>query len=147
MAYRRSNGKGRRTKKVEPAVKTMLFVSPTINAGADDQFYIDLSQCASLMNRRFYRQGINWAVQSIKVMTTAFTGLIYCQKLPETWIMSNAWMKGFKAWQKMNDEALEESESVRPRFLDFKIYADAQHHLDGYGANLLPYAFPQPPRS
>ncbi len=143
MAYRRSNGKGRRTKKVEPAVKTMLFVSPSINAGADDQFYIDLSQCASLMNRRFYRQGINWAVQSIKVMTTAFTGLIYCQKLPETWIMSNAWMKGFKAWQKMNDEALEEAESVRPRFLDFKIYADAQHHSDGYGANLLPYAFPQ----
>jgi hypothetical protein len=54
-------------------------------------------------------------------------------------------MKGFKAWQKMNDEALEESESVRPRFLDFKIYADAQHHLDGYGANLLPNTYVQPP--
>ncbi len=38
----------------------------------------------------------------------------------------------------MNNEALEESESVRPRFLDFKIYADADHHSAGFGANLLP---------
>ena len=39
----------------------------------------------------------------------------------------------------MNNEAMEETESIRPRFLDFKIYADAEHHLAGYGANLLPY--------
>jgi hypothetical protein len=38
----------------------------------------------------------------------------------------------------MNREALAESESVRPKFLDFKIYADAAHHAAGYGANLLP---------
>jgi hypothetical protein len=52
--------------------------------------------------------------------------------------MSNAWEKGFRAWQKMNNEALEESEGVRPRFLDFKIYADAAHHTAGYAGNLLP---------
>jgi len=38
----------------------------------------------------------------------------------------------------MNREALSESESVKLRFLDFKIYADAQHHQFGYGANLMP---------
>jgi hypothetical protein len=38
----------------------------------------------------------------------------------------------------MNNESLEESESVRPRFLDFKIYADSLHHSAGFGANLLP---------
>jgi hypothetical protein len=143
MAYRRSNGKGR--KKIEPAVKTLVFSTPVINAGAEDQFYIDLSQSASLINRRFYRQGINWAVQSIKVMTSSLTGAVYCQKLPETWVMSNAWEKGFRAWQRLNNEAMSESESVRPRFLDFKIYADAQHHLDGFGANLLPYTINQAP--
>ena len=143
MAYRRSNGKGRR--KIEPAVKTMIFSTPVIDAGGSSEFYIDLSQSASLLNRRFYRQGINWAVSSIKALTTGFIGGIQVQKLPETWIMSNAWMKGFKAWQKMNDEALEESESVRPRFLDFKIFADAQHHLTGSANNLLPSTFSQPP--
>ncbi len=140
MAYRRSNGKGRRTKKVEPAVKRLTF-DLAVGANATVDFYIDLSQCASLVNRRFYRQGINWAVSGMKVLSQSdgtLNAIVTAQKLPETWVMSNAWMKGFKAWQKMNDEALEESESVRPRFLDFKIYADAGHHTAGYAANLLP---------
>ena len=38
----------------------------------------------------------------------------------------------------MNNEALEESESVRPRFLDFKIFANDTHHAAGAAANLLP---------
>ena len=40
----------------------------------------------------------------------------------------------------MIDNAVEEPnmESIKGRFLDFKIFADAQHHIDGFGANLLP---------
>ena len=143
MAYRRSNGKGRKPKKIEPAVKTLLFQLDG-SEGGPYEYYIDLSQCASLVNRRFYRQGINWAVSSMKLFTSVGTvAEVSVEKLPETWVMSNAWMKGFKAWQRMNNEALEENESVRPRFLDFKIYADAEHHNNGYGANLLPIGFPQ----
>ncbi len=144
MAYRRSNGKGRRTKRVEPAHLSMLFVTPTVTGGGTKEFYIDLSQSASLLNRRFYRQGINWAVSSIKILSPISSGSVIVQKLPSTWTMSNAWMKGFKAWQRLNNEAMTESESVRPRFLDFKIYADAQHHSDGFGANLLPNTYEQP---
>lgn len=110
-------------------------------------FYVDLSQVASLVNRRFYRQGINWAVAGFKFLNTAsssggvvtpFNGSITVSKLPNTWVMSNAWTKSFKAWQKMNREALSEAESVRPKFLDFKIYADDDHHAAGFAANLLP---------
>ncbi len=119
-------------KKIEPAVETMFF---TLVPNGDQ--YIDLSQCASLMNRRFYRQGINWAVAGIKVLTGT-SGTITVSKLPNTWIMSNSWEKGFRNWQRMNNEALSESESVRPRFLDFKIFADATHHAAGYSGNLLP---------
>ena len=124
-------------KKVEPSALSMNFISPVVTAGAPEQFFIDLSQCASLLNRRFYRQGLNWAVSNIKISAPQ-NGTIFVQKLPNTWTMSNAWHKGFAAWQKMNNEALEESESVRPRFLDFKIYANARHHNKGFGANLLP---------
>ncbi len=136
MAYRRSNGKGR---KIEPAVKTMVFQINT-PANTFGEFTLDLSQCASLVNRRFYRQGINWAVSGIKFTSlTANPNVnLTIQKLPETWVLSNAWMKGFQAWQRMNNEALEENESVRPRFLDFKIFADAKHHSDGFVGNLLP---------
>ena len=115
----------------------MAFGIPVTNlAGVS---YIDLSQCASLANRRFYRQGINWPLANIEfAVEPTFTGEITISKLPSTWVMSNSWEKGFRTWQEMNSQALEESESIRPRYLDFKIFADAQHHLAGYGANLLP---------
>jgi hypothetical protein len=107
------------------------------DVNANPNAFIDLSQVASLVNRRFYRQGINWAVAGFKVLTTG-TGQIQISKLPNTWVMSNSWEKSFRAWQRMNNEALAESESLRPKFLDFKIYADANHHQLGFDANLLP---------
>ncbi len=95
---------------------------------------------ACLVNRRFYRQGINWAVGGFKVSSLK-AGTVTLGKLPNTWVMSNSWEKGFRAWQRMNDEALAESESVKPRFLDYKIYANSDHHAAGFDGNLLPISF------
>ena len=130
---------GKRSK-IEPAVMTLYVpTNPVPGTGDTVTEYIDLSQVASLVNRRFYRQGLNWAVAGIKVLNLAsFEGSILCAKLPNTWVMSNAWEKSFRAWQRMNNEALEEAGSVRPRFMDFKVYADNDHHSAGFGANLLP---------
>jgi len=108
-------------------------VNPTVTQ------FCDLSQIASLVNRRFYRQGINWAVAGFKISSQAgFQGQISVSKLPNTWVMSNAWEKGMRAWSKMNRMALEEAPSVRPKFLDFKVYADATHATAGVAANLIP---------
>ena len=96
--------------------------------------YIDLSQCASLLNRRFYRQGLNWAVAGFTFYTQG-TGTIEISKVPDTWVAANAWKKGFAAWQRMNREALEMSDSVRPRYLDFKVYMDYVH-FSGAGNSL-----------
>jgi hypothetical protein len=52
--------------------------------------------------------------------------------------LSNAWEKGFRTWQRMNNEATEDSPSIKPKFLDYKIYADSRHHAAGFAANLLP---------
>ena len=131
---------------IEPSVLRLTF-QYQMEANSAPSFYVDLSQVASIVNRRFYRQGINWAVSGFKFLNTAsvsggvktpFEGSITISKLPNTWVMSNAWTKAFKAWQKMNREALAETESVRPKFLDFKIYADDEHHTAGFGANLMP---------
>jgi len=124
---------------MEPAVQTFEFITPSVQHGTVGTMYIDLSQCASILNRRFYRQGLTWAVSSIKIGTAINAG-ISISKLPNTWVMSNAWEKGFHAWKKMNDEALDESESVRPRYLDFKIYADEGHFDATYANNLISVA-------
>ncbi len=116
---------------------TLSFATPDIIGGA---YTIDLSQAASIANRRFYRQGINWAVASIKVFSTV-SGAVSVGKLPTTWVMANSWKKGFDAWMKRTREALAESNSAAGRFLDFKIYADSIHHQSGFGANLMPISF------
>ncbi len=127
--------------KVEPAVMTLTFSIPTILPNNTRSDYIDLSQVASIVNRRFYRQGINWAVAGFKFTTASGnSGLVGVNKLPTTWVMSNAWEKSMRTWNKMNREAMSETESVRPKFLDFKIYADATHHNAGFAANLMPYS-------
>jgi len=131
----------KRTNKIEPSVMTLTFSIPTIAPNAVGNQYIDLSQVASIVNRRFYRQGINWAVAGFKFTSAAENkGIVGINKLPNTWVMANAWEKSMRAWNRMNSEALMESPSVRPKFLDFKIYADATHHTAGFGANLLPYS-------
>ena len=139
MAKRKSS---KRSKNMEPAEMT-LFVpgqATVPTGGARTTFYIDLSQMASLVNRRFYRQGLNWAVAGIKIQSNLSSGSIEVAKLPTTWVMSNSYTKGFRAWQKMNNAALAETESVRPKFLDFKIFADSEHHSAGFAANLKPSA-------
>ncbi len=121
-------------KKIQPAVKTMRFF---LTRGSTQ--YIDISQCASLMNRRFYRQGLNWAVAGITIFTdTATGGEIIVYKIPDTWVASNAWEKGFRSWDKLNSEALDEADSVKAKFTDFKVFMDADHHAAGVGANLIP---------
>ncbi|AXH79090.1 MAG: hypothetical protein [Circular genetic element sp.] len=128
-----------RRNKIEPSAMTIGLVI-TAPPGVTSSHYCDVSQIACLVNRRFYRQGLNWGVAGFKAFNVdGIAGGISISKLPNTWVMANAWEKSMRAWMKMNRDALEESESIRPRFLDFKIYADSLHHQQGYGANLLPY--------
>jgi hypothetical protein len=140
MAYKKGKGKMARMKKMEPAALTLTLATPSSAAGITRKSFIDLSQIASLVNRRFYRQGINWAVAGFKVSSLK-AGTVTVGKLPTTWVMSNAWEKGFRSWQRMNEAAMTETESVRPRFLDFKIYANSDHHTAGFAGNLLPISF------
>jgi len=134
MAKRSYSRKGN---KIQPAMQTLNF-TVEVEAGGSTS-YVDLSQVASLVNRRFYRQGINWAVAGFKILSNpGTTGSVLLSKLPNTWVMSNSWEKSFRTWTKMNNQALAETQSIRPKFLDFKIYADETHHQRGFDSNLLP---------
>ena len=123
-------------RKLEPAVQTLTYVLPNgVNT-------VDLSQSACLVNRRFYRQGINWVVSGFRFFRagtspTPGTG-VSVSKLPNTWVLGNAWEKSFRHWQDLNKRATEAGESLPGRFTDFKVYMDEIHHAAGSGTNLLP---------
>lgn len=134
--------------KIQPAVQTMTMQTPSVFAGGQESFYIDLSQIASIANRRFYRQGINWAVAGFKFQSVA-GGIIQVCKLPNTWVTSNAWEKAFRMWNKQQMEAVDDAgaESTVAKFRDFKVFMERNHVEDFVAAgedlnatNLLPIA-------
>ena len=131
--------------KLQPSVRTLTITIPNLVPEAGETTvtkYIDISQCASLVNRRFYRQGLNWAVSgfTLHLTTDAIAGSIQIMKLPNTWVASNAWEKSMRAWLKQQNDAIEEAgaESAVARFRDFKIHADKRHVENGFANNLLP---------
>ena len=64
-------------KKLQPVPLTMTFDLGTLDPSAGGGFnttrsvYIDLSQCASLVSRKFFRQGLVWATAGMKLTTVA----------------------------------------------------------------------------
>jgi len=106
---------------------------------------IDLSQCASIVNRRFYRQGLEWAVAGIRFTSSAPITVTACT-LPQTWVTANAWTKAFSIWKKWRSETtLEDNPSLRAKYSDFKVYMD-QEQIPGNAtgvtaANWLPHGF------
>ena len=129
----------KQSNKIEPSVQTLTFATPTTTGGATGNHTIDLSQVASLVNRRFYRQGINWAVAGFKIFT-ATPGAVSIHKLQNTWVTSNAWEKAFRKWNKQQMDAVEDmgAQSAVAKFRDFKIHMDATHVTAGFVGNLLP---------
>lgn len=128
----------RRSRKLEPAIKKMFFSVPLQGAS-----FIDISQCASIVNRRFYRQGLNWAVAGFRIHSASTTtGTVNFYKIQTTWMASNAWVKGFALWNEMNEQVLDDQPSIKPRFHDFKIALDTDHLAAGsptFANNLIPY--------
>jgi len=132
MARRSSN-------KIEPSAMTMTFSTPVIAPGSMQEFYIDLSQCASILNRRFYRQGLNWAVAGFKILTSSSSSSVVVSKLPNNWVTSGSWEKTMRAWLRQQNEALDNlSEPEAARFRDFKIHMDEAHVVGGFSSNLIP---------
>lgn len=59
--------KTRTTTKLQPAEMTLATAFSVPLGGGVNSYTADLSQMASIVNRRFYRQGLNWAVAGFKV--------------------------------------------------------------------------------
>ncbi len=115
MARGRNNNKMTRR---EPAVMQMNIVIPTGTS------YVDLNLCASLLNRRAYKQqDTSWAVAQFELLG-AGTGEVVVGKLPETWVMENAYKKTLALWDKMNDQVLDTEPGIEGKYHDFKIYMD-----------------------
>jgi len=138
-----------KTRKLQPAVMKLHFAFATNSTN-----FVSISEATSRLNRRFMRQGLNWAVANVRVTTqpataTSVGSSCYVNTIPHTWTVANAWNKAYHAWKDQQDHAIEEAglESAVARFRDFKIAADIDHDITnnaspitmGPGTTLGPY--------
>lgn len=88
--------------------------------------YIDIAAALSAINRRFYRQGVYYYVNSFEVQN-AEDGYVDLKVAPDTWITKNAHSRAFSKFQEMNSQ----TDTPRPKYHDFKIFLNTDHRTNG----------------
>ena len=109
--------------------------SPTVTRlsfefdGGSTQF-IDIAMALSAINRKFYRQGVYYYVNSIEVYNDE-TGVVDLHTVPDNWVTKNAWNRGFQIFQKMNRLVGPPLGAIKPKYHDFKVYLSDLHRSTG----------------
>jgi hypothetical protein len=112
-------------KKYKKTNPTQLRLSFEFDGGSTQ--FIDIAQALSTINRKFYRQGVYYYVNSVEIYNNE-TGVVDLHTLPDTWVTKNAWNRGFNMFQKMNALA---PAAVLPKYHDFKVYMSPLHQATG----------------
>ena len=145
----RKNGNG---SKLEPAVRYLRYrLTTSATPGTETSHYIDLARDLSTVNRRLYKQGRNYHVKKISVVSTntisgvaqgltpgssitVDAGMISASTCPDTWVSHGAWHRGKQTWDKMNKVATDQSAgNIAGTWSDFKVHLS----LDMKNATLL----------
>lgn len=105
--------------------------SPTVTrlsfeCSGDSTQFIDIAMALSAINRKFYRQGVYYYVNSVEIYNNE-TGVVDLHVAPDNWVTKNAWNRGFATFQKMNSLV----DVPRPKYHDFKVYLSDLHRSTG----------------
>ena len=116
-------------KKYKKTSPTQTRLSFEFDGGATQ--FIDIAQALSAINRRFYRQGVYYYVNSVEIYNDE-TGVVDLHTAPDNWVTKNAWNRGFQLFQKMNSLVDSPVSNVgRPKYHDFKVFLDPRHQAAG----------------
>jgi len=108
----------------QPAHRVLTYALP---AG---ESYVDIARDLSKINRRLYRQGMQYAVQKIEYSFNGNVNEIAAQQLTvytagDTWVVMNAWKKAYAHWIAQQRRARRlVGQSAKPTWEDFKVYLD-----------------------
>jgi len=120
-------------KKYTKTSPTQTRLSFECSGGATQ--FIDIGLALSAANRKFARAGVYYYVNSVEIYNDE-TGVVDFHTAPDTWVIKNAWNRGFQLFQKMNAMVAPPISNIgRPKYHDFKVYLDSRHKSTG---SLLP---------
>ncbi len=112
---------------MQPAQTVLSYTVP------DGASYIDIAEGLSQVNRRAYRQGMEYAVGKVSFAYAANPQAILnvslsCLTAGNTWSVHNAWKKAFAHWIAQQRTARRLiGQSAKPTWEDFKVYLDDAH--------------------
>ena len=135
-------------KKKTPAVRYLRYeLTNSGSAGTETSHYIDIAKDLSRLNRRLYRQGRDYHIKRVSIVSsntiagftaidqtvipgaTALTnnaGRVTFGTVPESWHARAAWRRGFDTWNAHIKKATAAvANDIRPKYHDFKVYLSA----------------------
>ena len=141
-SYKRLQGNypAKKYKKGQPCITRLSFEF----TGSGTQF-IDIAKALSAVNRRLYRQGCYYYVNSIEYYDNA-DSFVDVHTLPDNWVTRAAYRRAKGIFDEMNDRAMQNSGTLLPKYHDFKVYMTALHRTNGdvdpvlYDVNQVPGA-------
>tara|TARA_Y100000591_G_C21835375_1_gene702141 strand:- start:1515 stop:2465 length:951 start_codon:yes stop_codon:yes gene_type:complete len=125
-----------------------LFYEFDLDENGELRRTIDIAESVSLVARKAYRQGCEWAIAGIRFESSQGFN-VELSTLPQTWVTAQTWKTAFRAWRKMQRLAIQatESDEVAAKYQDFKVGYDKYHlnsALTGYAPNLIPRGYSTP---
>ncbi len=112
---------------MQPAQTVLTYIA------TNGDSYIDIAEGLSQVNRRAYRQGMEYAVGKLTFGYTADPGSVLNVALAtytagNTWVVHNAWKKAYAHWIAQQRRARRMiGQSAKPTWEDFKVYLDDAH--------------------
>jgi hypothetical protein len=119
-------------KSMTPAVRYLRYeLTNSGTPGTERSHYIDLAHDLSRVNRRLYRQGRDYHVKRITIVSSNTPNggnRVSFSTVPNSWVTQRAWQRGFKTWNMMNKKASAAvANDISGKFSDFKIYLSDDH--------------------
>lgn len=116
-----------KSKAKTPAVRYLRYeLTNSSTPGNETSHFIDLARDLSRVNRRLYRQGRDYHVRKITVVssnTPNGDNRISVSTALDSWVTRKAWRRGFDMHQLMKKRAtVATAGTVKAKYEDFKIY-------------------------
>ena len=120
-----------------PAVRYLRYeLTNSGTPGTETSHYIDLARDLSRVNRRLYRQGRDYHVKRITIVSSntnqnqgadpapgTNAGRITVGTIAGGWVSRQAWSRGFRTWNDMNHKHTRAvSSNIAGTWSDFKVY-------------------------
>lgn len=93
--------------------------------------YIDIAKALSQVNRKFYRQGCYYYINSVEMYDNA-DSVVNLHVCPDNWVTRAAYRKGKALYDEMTMRAMETvTGDILPVYHDFKVYISELHRTTG----------------